>query len=156
VVVDRLVGRPLGRRLAVSQHELPDLRDGDDDQAGSMQISHWLPLSSSVSRMRWKKRSSVPKVIAATDISDATRNVRSLIVSRLKTERSASRAVNEKNRSARNVVSPIVRARLSPSASSAPAARRAWPPPSRRRRRRTTTCLRGSGSAAQASAAGAP
>jgi hypothetical protein len=40
-----------------------------------MQISHWLPVSSTVSRIRWKKRSSVAKMIAATDISDAIRNV---------------------------------------------------------------------------------
>ena len=45
-------------------------------------------------------------MIAATDSSDVTRNVRSSNVSRLNTERSSSRAVNEKNRLAiANVVS---------------------------------------------------
>ena len=50
-------------------------------------------------------------MIAAADSSDVSRNVRSLNVSRLNTERSSSRAVNEKNRLAiANVVMPIVRA----------------------------------------------
>ena len=85
-------------RVAPAQQELADLR-GDDDRSGRapMQISHWLPVSSTVSRIRWRNRSSVAKMIAATDISEAITNVRSLNVSRLNTERSSSRAVNEKS-----------------------------------------------------------
>ena len=81
-----------------------------------------MPVNSTVSRILWKNRSSVANTIAATDISVVTRKRRSLNVSRLKTERSSSRAVNEKTRLAMpNVVRPIVRARTSPSSCSAPA-----------------------------------
>src|SRR3954452_22291896 len=62
------------------------------------QISHWLPVSSTVSRMRWKNCSSVAKMIAPADSSDVIRNVRSLNVSRLNTDLSLSRAVKEKHR----------------------------------------------------------
>ena len=63
-----------------------------------MQISHWLPVSSTVSRIRFRNCDSVARMIARADSSDVTTNVRSLNVSRLKTERSSSRAVNEKTR----------------------------------------------------------
>jgi hypothetical protein len=110
--------------------------------AAPMQMSHWLPLSSTVSRIRWKKPSSVANTIAAADINDVVRKRRSANVSRLNTLRSASRAVNEKNGFASpKVVMPIARASCSPSSCSAPAIT-ARVAAQRGRRRRTGACRR--------------
>ena len=109
-------------RLAAAQHQLPELRGHDHGQPGADADQ---PLGSG-------QLDGVEDALQeaelggeddrATDSSDVIRNVRSLNVSRLKTDRSSSRAVNEKNRFAiANVVMPIVRASPSPSAFSAPA-----------------------------------
>ncbi len=80
-----------------------------------MQMAHWSTVRLTVPRSRWRKPSSVARMIVSTDRPVAMRSGRLPRIEPLKSDSSSSAVSSEENRrNSAKVVTPIVRATTSP------------------------------------------